>query len=52
VVLQFDVMADSQNITEWLAEHPRMMGALWMMTLLLAKSGGAIAGGANAKAGP
>jgi len=44
-------MADSENVTEWLAEHPRMMGVLWMMMLLLAESGNAVANG-GAKMGP
>lgn len=45
-------MAHSENITAWFAEHPKMMGALWMMMLLLAQSGSAAAAAANAKAGP
>ena len=52
MVLYFDAMAHSENVTEWLAEHPKMMGALWMILLLLAESGGAVAGGAGARAGP
>ena len=41
-------MANTTDITEWLADNPKMMGALWMMMLLLSHSGNVVAnGGAN-----
>jgi len=52
VVLWFDAMAHSENVTEWLAEHPKMMGALWMMALLLTETGTAFANSGGPKAGP
>ncbi|WP_276302513.1 DUF7503 family protein [Halorussus lipolyticus] len=45
-------MAHTENVTEWLSEHPRMMGALWMVMLLLAESGSAVAGTGGMKMGP
>lgn len=45
-------MADTENITEWLAEHPKMMGALWMIVLLLAESGNTVANSGGVRAGP
>ncbi|WP_449272272.1 DUF7503 family protein [Halorussus ruber] len=45
-------MAHSENVTEWLAEHPKMMGALWMLLFVLSQTGVAFAGGSSAKAGP
>ena len=45
-------MAHSEDVTGWLAEHPKLMGALWMLALILAETGTAFAGAANAKAGP
>jgi len=44
-------MADSENVTGWLAEHPKMMGALWMILLVLSETGGAAAN-TGAKMGP
>jgi hypothetical protein len=44
-------MADSENVTGWLAEHPKMMGALWMILLILTETGSAIAN-SGARAGP
>ena len=42
------VMADTTELTEWLADNPKMMGALWMMMLLLSQAGNVVAqGGAN-----
>lgn len=46
------VMEHTETVTEWLSEHPRTMGALWMLMLLLAESGNVIASAGNAKAGP
>lgn len=45
-------MAHDKNVTEWLAEHPKIMGALWTLALLLVETGGAVAGSSGAKMGP
>lgn len=44
-------MANTTEITEWLADNPRMMGALWMMVLLLSQAGNVVANG-GAQSGP
>ena len=36
-------MAQNSNLRNWLAENPKMMGALWMLMLILAETGTAIA---------
>lgn len=38
-------MAQNSNLKNWLAENPKMMGALWMLTLILAETGTVAAGG-------
>ncbi|QZP38169.1 DUF7503 family protein [Halobaculum magnesiiphilum] len=38
-------------MTEWLADHPRMMGALFALVLLLSSAGNAVAG-ATVTSGP
>ena len=41
-------MANTTDLTEWLADNPKMMGALWMMMLLLSQVGNTVAqSGAN-----
>ena len=45
-------MAHSEDVTGWLAEHPKLMGALWMLALILAETGTAVAGSGGAKMGP
>jgi len=45
-------MAHSENVTEWLAEHPKMMGALWMLMLILSETGNGLAASGGPKAGP
>lgn len=44
-------MANTTDIKNWLAENPKMMGALWMMTILLSEMGTVVASG-DAKFGP
>lgn len=44
-------MADS-DLTDYLAENPRMMGVLFTMLLLLAQAGNASAGFVTGCAGP
>lgn len=39
------------SMTEWLSEHPRMMGALFTLVLLLSQAG-SVAGSQAATAGP
>ena len=38
-------MAQKSNLQNWLAENPKMMGALWMLMLILAETGTVAAGG-------
>ena len=45
-------MAHKSDFTGWLAEHPKMMGALWMIALILTETGTAVADCACSKAGP
>ena len=45
------VMANTTDFTEWLADNPKMMGALWMMMLLLSQAGNVVAQ-SNAQTGP
>jgi hypothetical protein len=37
-------MANTTDLTEWLADNPKMMGALWMLVLLLSQAGNVVAG--------
>lgn len=39
-------MAQKSDFRNWLAENPKMMGALWALLLLLAETGNVAAGGA------
>lgn len=36
-------MAQQSDFRNWLAENPKMMGALWMLLLILAETGAAAA---------
>jgi len=46
-------MSDSKAVAEYLAEHPKMTGVLFTMTLLLTQAGSALAGANGAGvAGP
>jgi hypothetical protein len=38
-------MSQRSDLRSWLAENPKMMGALWALTLLLAETGTVAAGG-------
>lgn len=40
------------NLKDYLAEHPRMIGVLFTMFLLLSQAGNALAGSNGAVAGP
>jgi hypothetical protein len=40
------------SMTDYLADHPRMMGALFTALLLLSQAGAVAAGGATACPGP
>jgi hypothetical protein len=40
------------DLKSYLAEHPRMIGALFTMTLLLSQAGNAAAGAVGGTAGP
>lgn len=40
------------TLTEYLAEHPRMIGMLFLLVLLLTQAGNAAAAAASTQAGP
>jgi hypothetical protein len=40
------------RLSDWLADHPRMLGALFMLVLLLTQAGGAAAAASSATNGP
>ena len=42
----------NSRLTEWLVNHPRLMGALFVTLVLLSKAGTVAANGGNATAGP
>lgn len=44
-------MSETNAMSEWLAEHPKMVGVLFTMTLLLSQAGSVMAG-SSATAGP
>ncbi|WP_281362291.1 DUF7503 family protein [Halorarum salinum] len=44
-------MSEANRMSEFLAEHPKMVGALFTMTLLLSQAG-AVMAGSSATAGP
>lgn len=43
---------DTTTLAEYLHEHPRMIGALFTVLLLLTQAGSALAAGASSNAGP
>ena len=43
---------NTSELTEYLKNHPRMMGALFTLLLLLSQAGSAIAGNSHAISGP
>lgn len=45
-------MSEKEDMKAFLREHPRMIGALFTILLLLSQAGGAIAGGSTGTAGP
>ncbi|WP_449272226.1 DUF7503 family protein [Halorussus halobius] len=45
-------MANTSDLKEWLAENPKMMGALSMLLLLLSQAGNVVAGSCGGRAGP
>lgn len=47
-----DASANENRFTEWLAEHPRFMGALFVTLVLLSKAGTVAANGGNVTNGP
>lgn len=44
--------AHTSRLSDWLADHPRMLGALFVLVLLLTQAGGAAAAASNATPGP
>jgi hypothetical protein len=36
-------MSQNSNLVEWLANHPRMMGVLWVLALIWVETGAAVA---------
>ena len=42
----------NRSLDEWLADHPRMLGALFTMILVLTQAGTVAAGGGSAWPGP
>jgi len=45
-------MSDNDSLTAYLADHPRMIGALFTLLLLVSQAGSAAANGAQATPGP
>ncbi|WP_166035680.1 DUF7503 family protein [Halorussus pelagicus] len=45
-------MAKTENLTEWLVNNPKLMGALWAMMILLSQVGNVVAQGAGSRIGP
>jgi hypothetical protein len=44
--------AETESLTDYLYDHPRMMGALFTLVLLLSQAGSAVAGNAGSCCGP
>lgn len=40
------------RLSDWLANHPRMLGALFLLGILLMQASGTVAASSNAHAGP
>ncbi len=47
-----DQASTENRFTEWLAEHPRFMGALFVTMVLLSEAGAVAANQGTATAGP
>lgn len=45
-------MSNKEAVTEYLAEHPRTIGILFAMFLLVSQAGSVVAGNSGATAGP
>ncbi|MFC7175747.1 DUF7503 family protein [Halosegnis marinus] len=45
-------MSDASSVSEFVAQHPKMAGALFTMMLLLTQAGGVMAGNSNPIVGP
>lgn len=45
-------MEETRNIRDWLAENPKMMGALWLLLLIVTETGSVAATTAVGKTGP
>ena len=45
-------MSDKGTMSDWLSEHPRMIGVLFMIGLLLMQASPVMATGASASPGP
>lgn len=45
-------MSDKGTMSDWLSEHPRMIGVLFMIGLLLMQAAPVVATGAEASPGP
>ena len=45
-------MSDDQELTAYLTDHPRMIGVLFVMMMLLTQAGNAAAGVATTTGGP
>jgi hypothetical protein len=44
--------AEEKRLTDYLYNHPRMMGALFTLVLLLSQAGSAVAGDSGCVCGP
>lgn len=51
-MLESNTTAEGNRFAEWLADHPRFMGALFVMLVLLSQAGTAVAGNNSGIAGP
>jgi hypothetical protein len=47
-----DALTPTDSMKDYLADHPRMIGALFTILLLLSQAGAAAAGGTTAYPGP
>lgn len=47
-----DAPSPTDSMKDYLADHPRMIGALFTILLLLSQASAAIAGGTTANPGP
>lgn len=45
-------MQTTTNITNWVAENPKMMGVLWALALIIAETGNVAAAHAAVISGP